>query len=552
MRFPSNLLAHIGICLLLASGSPVKAQSVTRPVTGRGAEAKTLVVYADTHATYSLSDDLAALKLQLRRVASQLEVVPVAQADAAKFSAADYVVIFCPQPFPVLSAELLQSVSQSTHPVLWVGYGLDQLARLPEFKTQFSVAPFASNQKPLAINYKGREWQVPVPVWLPVIIDPLNTKANIIASLTVSNATEIVMRPLCWQTGQNTYIAGLPTMTATSPLFSDVLLDFFGATGTQVAAAAVRIDGYHCHQDHLEFRHLVDYLHERGHPFTVGVIPAYFDPETKKVQDLDSQPEFVAALRYAQRNGGRLILQGFANTRKAATGQEPEFWDVALDRPIADDSADYVLQRIQQGVWLMLKHGLFPVGWQTPFNSASRADYVEIGKHFSTSFERVQLSDTTGLEDFAPSAITMDDAGRLIIPENLGIVTGQKGAAAKIQSRAELLTKLRGTVSAFSFPAYLTDEKLKQVVSILEKTKVPFLDIGNGDNWVQLSDVILLTGNASRHVTLTNARINWKAFDRNGDLVAEEAEAKPASGEREFKRRGKGEYEIFEISEAKP
>jgi uncharacterized protein YdaL len=85
----------------------------------------------------------------------------------------------------------------------------------------------------------------------------------------------------------------------------------------------VRIDGYHCHQDHLEFRHLVDTLHQRGLPFTVGVIPAYWNPETKKLEDLDSQPEFVAALRYAQSRGGRLLLQGYVNTRKASTGQEP-------------------------------------------------------------------------------------------------------------------------------------------------------------------------------------------------------------------------------------
>ena len=551
MRFPSNLLAHISI-LLLASGLFAKAQSLNRPTTARGAEAKTLVVYADTHATYSLADDLTALKLQLRRVASQLETIPVAQADAAKISAADYVVVFCPQPFPALSAEFLKAVSEATHPLLWVGYGLDQLTKLPAYKTQFSVAPFASDQTPLAINYKGRDWQLPPPVWLPVIIDPANTNANVIISLSVSNATETINRPLCWQTGSFTYFAGVPTMTANSLLFSDALLDFFGATGVQVPMSAVRIDGYHCHQDHLEFRHLVDYLRERGHPFVVGVIPVYFDPETKKIQDLDSQPEFVAALRYAQRNGGRLIVQGFANSRKAATGQEPEFWDASLDRPVADDSADYVVERIQQGVRLMLKHGLFPVGWQTPFNSASRVDYAEIGKHFSTAFERVQLSDATGLENFAPSGITVDDVGRLIVPENLGSVNGQKSNAAKIQARAELLAELRGTVSAFSFPAFLTDEKLKQVIGILEKTKTPFLDLGNADNWVQLSDVILLTGNATRHVTLTNARINWKAFDRNGDFIAEEPETAPVSGEREFKRRGKGEYEIFEINEAKP
>jgi hypothetical protein len=69
---------------------------------------------------------------------------------------------------------------------------------------------------------------------------------------------------------------------------------------------------------------------------------------------------------------------------------------------------------------------------------------------------------------------------------------------------------------------------------------------------VQLPDAILLTGNAQRRATLVNAQVTWKAFDRAGNLLASETEAKPASGERVFQRRGKGDYELFEIIEAKP
>lgn len=555
MRFSPDILPQkIAACVLLASMCSVNAQSfLNRPVAAKGADAKTLVVYSETRAAYSLADDLTAVKLQLRRVAGQLEAVSAQQVDTNKLAAADYVVVFCPQPFPLLPAPVLEAVAHSAHPVLWIGYGADQLARLPEFAGQFEVAPFASTQPGEQVNYLGRDWKLPLTGWLPVQLNPTNTATTPTMSVTTTATNgETMSHPVSWKSGLVTFFAALPTAPTSSALFSDLVLDFYGVTKLSVAAVGVRIDGYHCHQDHLEFRHLVDYFHQRGLAFVVGVIPAYWNPETKKVEELDSQPEFVAALRYAQSHGGRLLVQGYVNTRKAGTGQEPEFWDAALDRPVPDDSAEYVRERVQQGIRQMLKRDLFPLGWVTPFNSASRADYAEIAAHFSTAVERVQLSDATAMENFAGTAVTQDDFGRLIVPENLGVVTGQKAALLQLQARAELQTRLRGTVSMVSFPAYLTDDKLTQASRLLEQLQAPFLDLADGDHWVQLPEAVLLTGNAQRRVTLQNARINWKAFDRNGKLLFEEAEPAPAPGEHLFQRRGKGDYELFQIIEAKP
>jgi uncharacterized protein YdaL len=447
---------------------------------------------------------------------------------------------------------VLETLAQSPRPVLWVGYGADQLSRLPEFAGQFEVAPFASAQPTEQLNYLGRDLKLAMTIWLPAQLNPTNTLAtNLLTATTTNTNGEATARSISWKIKQLTVFAALPT-AANAPLFGDLLLDFYGITQLPASAICVRIDGYHCHQDHLEFRHLVDYLHQRGLAFIVGVIPAYWNPETKKIEELETQPEFVAALRYAQRNGGRLVLQGYVNTRKAGTGQEPEFWDAALDRPLADDSADYVRERLQQGIRQMLKRDLFPLGWITPFNSASRADYAEIARHFSTSIERVQLSDATALENFSGTAVTQDDFGRLIIPENLGTVTGRRSMLAQMQTRAELQTSLRGTISTVAFPAYLTDDKLDQTVRLLDQLKTPFLDLADGDHWVQLPETILLTGNAQRRVTLNNARISWQAFDRNGKLLESEPASAPLSEDHLFQRRGKGDYELFQIIEAKP
>jgi hypothetical protein len=296
---------------------------------------------------------------------------------------------------------------------------------------------------------------------------------------------------------------------------------------------------------------MVDYLHERGHPFIVGVIPACWDAVNKKVLEMDSQPEFIAALRYAQKNGGRLVMQGYIhmhNTSGGRTGLEPEFWDATKDRPLVEDSAQYVRERIEQGIRQMLKAGLLPVGWITPQYAASQIDNAEVAKHFSTAVERVQLSDATAFENFSGSSCTVDSVGRFIIPENLSAVDNSFDSLVRIQSRAELQTQLRGTVSIASFPAYLTENKLEMLVRVLEQTKAPFLDLADGDHWVSSPDMILLTGGAQQHRTLSGAHVTWKAFDSSGKLLQEESESQPFTGERDFKRRGTGDYETYEIN----
>jgi uncharacterized protein YdaL len=546
-------MVRAAACCLLASASGLNADPLTvRPATAQGADAKTLVIYSQTHTPYSLADDLAALRLELRRVVSRVETVAATQADSNKIAGADYVVVFNPQPYPGLSDDLLRSLAQTVKPVLWVGYGAEELGRQPEFSGSFDVVSFASPHAATTVNYQGRDWKQPFAFWMPVRLAATNSGQVIMSVPVTGTNNDTTLYPVSWKNGHVTFFSALPTATVTSPLFCDLLLDFYGVTNAGDAEICVRIDGYHCHQDHLEFRHLVDYMHEQGLPFTVGVIPAFWNPDTKKVEELDTQPEFVAALRYAQQNGGSLILEGYADARQAPTGQDEEFWDAAQDRPYADDSPEYVRERVQQAVREMLGKGLFPVGWETPFNSASRTGYAEIAAHFSTGVERTQLSDSTALENFAGPAVTADDFGRIIVPENLGTVNGDKGALVQLRDTSDLLTQLRGTVSTMTFPAYLTEDKLKQAVGLLEHYKKPFVDLAAGDNWVQLPDVIVLTGNAQRTVTLVNAKITWKAFDRAGNQLAVEADDKPVSGEQVFHRRGKGDYEVFEINEANP
>lgn len=544
--------ASLLVCIGMVGVVDSSAQVLSLPASEKGTTATTLVVYPKAHASYSLANDLAALKLQLARVATHIEAVTSADAETNKITEADYVVMFCPQPHPEFSEQQLQAVAQRKNPVLWVGYGADLLERYPPFENQFKVAAFAAAKPAATIVYQGRAWNEPLNIWLPATILATNVDAVIMSAQVRRGDTNLPAQPFAWRSAHATFYAALPTLTANCALFSDLLLDFYGVSDKTPGVVCVRIDGYHCRQDHMEFRNLVNYLFERKYPFIVGVIPAYYEAAKDKTINLESQPEFVAALRFAQERGGRLVLQGYQLGGKGRSALAPEFWDADADRPVAEDSPEYVRQRIERGLKLMFDKGLFPLAWETPKNAASSLDYLEIARFFSTSVERVQLSDATGQETFAGSACGVDEYGRLIVPENLGVVTGKRSALVRIQERSQLLSQLRGTVAMCSFPAHLTDDKLIQAVKALEQSHAPFLDLADGNHWVQTSEVLLLAGNARRSVSLNNARILWQAYGRDGRLLAEEYEPMSTTGERVFERRGKGDYEIYRFNQGKP
>ena len=548
-RFHSICFALLA-CGWLVGAFCVSAQPLKLSVAGAGADAKTLVIYTGTHTPYSLADDLAALNLQLRRVATDLKAVPAVQADPQSIAEADYVVLFCPQPFPELSDAQLQAITNRQKPVLWVGYGADELETMPSFAGQFKTATFASAQPATRVIYQGHEWDEPVSFWIPTQISATNG-ATVIMSAVVEGDTNSAPQPFAWKSGQVTFYAALPVLTANCSLFSDMLLDFYDADVTGPSVVGIRIDGYHCRQDHMEFRNLVKLLAEHKRPFIVGVIPAYYDVIKDRVLDLDYQAEFVAALRFAQQNGGRLVMQGYMLGGKGRSPYAAEFWDSNADSPLPGDSAEYVRERIEKGLEQMFAKGLFPYAWVTPRYSASRQDYAEFAKFFSTAIERVQLSETTALESFAGSACSTDEFGRFIIPENLGLATGGRSALVRLYDRTMHLTQLRGTTAVCYFPAYFTDNKLAQVLTALEQSHAPFFDLADGDNWVQTSDLVMLTGKARHAVDLNNARVRWRAYDRAGKLLDEEVEAATFTGRRIFERRGKGDIEIFQFNQGK-
>ncbi len=546
--FPTARVAFGRLALLLAV-CQVAAQTLVRPVASSGAEAKTLLVYANTRSAYALADGLEALKLHLLRVATALETVAVSNAVPERVASASHLVVYCPQYFPDLPRDVLRLLAEANKPVLWIGFGADQLAEFAPFKGRFEVSDFAAGYAVTNLQYRGRDWSMTIDPWIPATV-ATNSGSQVLISCPDQANNRQTTRTISWKTAQATFFMAEPSVGTIGFLFEDLLLDFYEVKEVPPRRVFVRIEDYHCRGNHRAFRRMVDYLLARGHPFMVGVIPEYRDPSTGELLELESQPEFVEALRYSQRRGGRLVIRGSSTAAEKEAGNDQELWDRELDRPPAGLGSQSLRKRLQKETRAMLRQGLLALAWETPNNAASRAAYTEIAKVFSTAVERVQLSDATHLANAEIGGLTVDRYGRLIVPENLGyVLDAPAGFDSNIAARARILTQLRGTVSGCVIHSYQPLEKLTALVEMLENFQVPFLDLAELDNRVELPEALLLTGNARGTVALRNAAIRWQAYDRAGRLLAEKQEPTASSGQRTFQRSGVGDGELFEISQ---
>lgn len=526
------------MCLALM-GPVVNGQEQFRPQPAKGSN--TLVIHTQARTAYSLADALELLKIQLQHVDTRIQTIHLDQVSSNQIASANYLVIFCPQPASVFSNHFLQAIALARQPVLWIGFGMDQLETFTRFGRDFEASSQPADSPATLVHYRGRQWQAPLFPWLPITMRT-NSQAKILMSVVQDGAEQ----PVAWKSSNFTFFAAIPATETISFLFCDLLLDFYGIKEPPPSRVFIRIEDYSALSNHREFRRKADYLHSRGIPFMVAVIPAVRDPNTGEEHSFETNPDFVTALRYAQARGGRLVMHGYNHAWKNEPGEGHEFWDVPSDRPISGDNAGYTRERLEKGVRQMLRYGLFPLAWETPHYSASRATYSEIAGVFSTAVERIQLSDSTHAEKAVPLGITFDQHGRMIIPENLGYVRGPQSTNAldEIRARAEMLLQLRGATVGCHIHAFQPLSKLAALVELLGGLKRPFLNLGDLSNTVELNDTVLLTARATCQVDWKAGKVLWKAFNPAGQLLAEEQQTLPADGT--LRHRGVGVYELFE------
>jgi uncharacterized protein YdaL len=223
-------------------------------------------------------------------------------------------------------------------------------------------------------------------------------------------------------------------------IVADLLFDFLGLP-PRAAPRAARV-GHEDKQTNYDLRLLyktVDLLKRKRVPFAISLIPKYVAPGRAEAAgvELTDRPAFLKALRYAQDNGGELLLHGYTHDVEGTpgcaalgTGAGYEFWDRCRQTPLAQDSREFARKRVVDAKFLLVKAGLSTVAWVTPHYAASPADYAIFGRYFDRVVQRVCYSlaapepggALSFVSQFFPYTIYKDHYGQFIWPEDLGFV----------------------------------------------------------------------------------------------------------------------------------
>ena len=263
-------------------------------------------------------------------------------------------------------------------------------------------------------------------------------------------------------------------------IFADVLFDMLNEKPIDHGKkfALVRLEDISPHSDDKRIRIITDLMSKYNVPFAISLIPLYVDPlgiykdspPSGKLK-LSNDPKLISTLEYAKKHGASFIMHGIShqlgnkkNPYSGISGHDFEFWDKINEKPIANDTPKYVLNRISKGLKIIQDSGFNVVAWLTQHYKASALDYVIFGKIFKWNVGRVNyaisnIDDAVSLpgsflfnsteeshehakqrlsyfknfkvkttktpqyaEPFLPYTIYGDYYGQRLIPENLGNV----------------------------------------------------------------------------------------------------------------------------------
>lgn len=288
-------------------------------------------------------------------------------------------------------------------------------------------------------------------------------------------------------------------------IVADLLFDFLRLPPRSAKRRAlVRLEDVHPEYDLDLLRQAVDLLKSRKVPFAISLIPEYVAPGTPESAgvDLGRRPEFVAALRYAQANGGTLLLHGWthdvsrpdASCPALGSGFDYEFWDRCRQAPLSYDSADFARERIERAKSQLAAAGLHAVAWVTPHYAASSADSLVFAKAFDRTVQRVTyLQDAEPgakpvfVAQFFPYTVYKDHYGQFVWPENLGYVPmpwtrGMFAAPPDIGDTARLSRVIRdGWASFFWHPQLILvpgeKERLERTIDSIRAAGYEFTSL---------------------------------------------------------------------------
>ena len=260
-------------------------------------------------------------------------------------------------------------------------------------------------------------------------------------------------------------------------------------------------------------------LAARHIPFQISLIPVFRDPRQGLDVRLSYRRNFVDAIHYMVSRGGTPVMHGVTHQYRGVSADDYEFWVDPGDHPVAGDSTDFVLDRLQFGLAECFGSGIYPIAFETPHYSASEADYLAIGRVFSISNESVMVAPQLNSVQFFPYPV-VDRVGRYVIPEDLGYLPEGNPDPKPVIEYAHKLRVVRDGIASFYFHSFLDRKLLEQTVDGIIAAGYHFVSLREFGGVVDAQGrYIVRTVSGTARVRPRNEYWRLRLFDAAGQTV---------------------------------
>ena len=380
-----------------------------------------------------------------------------------------------PPPDPVI-----QDLAGSELPIMWLGFGVSHFTAARSGKLGFSTFYWQDASEPLTLHYRGMQYETELSGYNRIFVTDPSTRvwsvlhiasnpAPIPFALSSENIWYVNATPKVWST---------PDPDAPTLVLADVLHEYFATNARRLNRAVIRLEDVSTNVPPTHFWRYVEYLAELRVPYAIGVIPNQRLADGS-IDPLGENLSIVNGLRFAQRNRATIVLHGFFHT--FGEGEDFEFWDPELNRPLANESKEFYVCKVAMGIRLLRNLGLEPRLWETPHYAGSPLAYQVFGEYFSHVIEnRVNGS--------SPYSYGPDAYGQVVIPENLGFVDANNRSSVDVMlKRARLLQIVRDAWAVgFIHPSVVPVDWLKDLVTGLRRLNYTFADLSELPTTVRL------------------------------------------------------------------
>jgi uncharacterized protein YdaL len=418
--------------------------------------AKRVLVLFDTTGDWGHLGELYALfTANLAGRWADYDAMPIAAYKPGAVGEHDLTVYIGSSYGEALPAAFTHDVTTSERPVLWLGYGIDDLAKAaPGFTQRYGFKPgLLDHGRFDRVDYHHvdftRRGDLAGEIGTVDIVEP-----GRVAVLATAERKDGVRRDWAIRSGNLTYVVENPYAymgpTDRYLVLADLITNLLAPNAPDTHRALVRIEDVGPDAKPWMLRQIADYLHARHVPFSVAVYDTFADPlkdddSLPRRRTLAQAPQVVAALKYMVARGGTLIMHGHThqldslkNPYTGKSADDFEFYrahvdaknQVRYDGPAPQDSRAWALGRIDAGLAEWSAAGLArPTIFEFPHYGASALDYTAVASRFSARYEQSMYytgtlvpvsADKMAYADQMFPYPVRDIYGQIVVPEDMG------------------------------------------------------------------------------------------------------------------------------------